>query len=452
MTNQTSQGERLIQCQNCGTQFPAQVHSYIDVTENPQAKQQLLTGQLNVAICPNCGTLNSMAVPLLYHDPTKELLIAHVPMALDMQKDEQERIIGQLMNQLPKDNFKGYMFNPTRAMTQQGLIEQVLEADGVTKEMIDEQKQRVELAQQFVEAGSEENLNQLIQTHDAQIDERFITTLTMMAQRVMESGQQQVAQHILAIQQHVIAQSSYGEELIAKQQAQAAIIEAVSEEIEALDDKAGREDFFQMALRYADDDDRLQALVGLVRPMFDYEFFQLVTPRIGEAPADQREQIETMRDKLLELTAAIDQQQQAAMQQAASFLQTVINHQQAEQLLAANMHLVDDLFMQVLQMNIQEADKRKDIQTAARLKEVQQMVYNLLQSQMTPELRFINDLLDVEDEAEAERMISAQAAEFGIQLLEVIDAVEDILRQQGNQDLLVRLQNYKTLVAKAVSG
>ncbi len=452
MTNQTSQGERLIQCQNCGTQFPAQVHSYIDVTENPQAKQQLLTGQLNVAICPNCGTLNSMAVPLLYHDPTKELLIAHVPMALDMQKDEQERIIGQLMNQLPKDNFKGYMFNPTRAMTQQGLIEQVLEADGVTKEMIDEQKQRVELAQQFVEAGSEENLNQLIQTHDAQIDERFITTLTMMAQRVMESGQQQVAQHILAIQQHVIAQSSYGEELIAKQQAQAAIIEAVSEEIEALDDKAGREDFFQMALRYADDDDRLQALVGLVRPMFDYEFFQLVTTRIGEAPADQREQIETMRDKLLELTAAIDQQQQAAMQQAASFLQTVINHQQAEQLLAANMHLVDDLFMQVLQMNIQEADKRKDIQTAARLKEVQQMVYNLLQSQMTPELRFINDLLDVEDEAEAERMISAQAAEFGIQLLEVIDAVEDILRQQGNQDLLVRLQNYKTLVAKAVSG
>ena len=59
------------------------------------------------------------------------------------------------MNQLPKDNFKAYMFNPKRSLTMQGLIDQVLEADGITQEMLEEQRQRVQLVQQFIEADDE---------------------------------------------------------------------------------------------------------------------------------------------------------------------------------------------------------------------------------------------------------------------------------------------------------
>ncbi|MFN8450295.1 MAG: hypothetical protein U0521_17340 [Anaerolineae bacterium] len=44
---------------------------------------------------------------------------------------------------LPQQSMKGYLFQPRRALTMQGLIEQVLQADGVTPEMIGEQRARV---------------------------------------------------------------------------------------------------------------------------------------------------------------------------------------------------------------------------------------------------------------------------------------------------------------------
>ena len=61
------------------------------------------------------------------------------------------------------------------------------------------------------------------------------------------------------------------------------------------------------------DDERLQALVGLARPAFDYSFFQDLSVKIGQAPAEARAGLEALRDKLLELTAIIDQQTQFAL-------------------------------------------------------------------------------------------------------------------------------------------
>ena len=51
----------------------AQVFTVIDVGVQPELKNYLLAGQLNVAICPNCGTPAMIAAPLIYHDPAKQL-------------------------------------------------------------------------------------------------------------------------------------------------------------------------------------------------------------------------------------------------------------------------------------------------------------------------------------------------------------------------------------------
>ncbi len=450
-TNPTTANETLIRCSNCGAQFPTRIYSYIDVTQEPRAKALLLAGQVNIAVCPTCGAQNNLASPLLYHDATKELLIALVPLELNMSKDEQERAIGQMMNRLPKDNFKGYMFSPKRSITMQGLIEQVLEADGVTKEMLDAQKARVQLAQQFVEAESQEALVALIQANDSQIDERFVTTLTALAQRVLETGQQELAQHIATVQQIVIANSAFGEELAERQRQQNVIVQEVANAIEKLGAGAQREDFLDLALTYAGQDMHLQALVSLARPAFDYDFFQLFTTRIGQAPADQREMMESVRDNILKVTTAIDQQQQMMLQQAASFLQAVINNPQPREMLIANAPLVDDTFMQVLEMNIQQAEQQANIQLSTRLKEVQQVAYEVLQSQMEPELRFVNELLQM-DEADAQQAIIDHAGSFGEELLEVMQAIESLLEQQGNAPLMARLQSLRALVSTQLNG
>ncbi len=439
MTNQTNATETVIRCSNCGMQFPTHVYSYIDAVQEPRAKALLLSGQINNAPCPSCGNLNNLMTPLLYHDSTKELLIALVPMELNLTKDEQERTIGQMMNRLPKENFKGYMFNPRRSISMQGLVEQILEADGVTKEMIEEQKVRVQLAQKFVEAESESALLSLIQENDAKIDERLISTLTALAQRVLETGQQELAQHIIGVQQMIVSNSSLGAQLTERQKQQQVIVQEVTAELEQLGAGADRAQFLELALRYAEKDLHLQALVSLVRPAFDYTFFELMTERINSATAEERPAFEKVRDNILKVTTAIDQQQQMVIQQAAGFLQAVINENDPQQALLANAHLVDDVFMQVLEMNIQQAEGQANIQLLTRLKEIQQMAYEVLQSQMAPELQFINDLLEAE-EAVAQQMIVENLDNFGAEILEVMQAISTLLEQQGNHELLARLQ------------
>ncbi|MCL4255082.1 MAG: hypothetical protein KJ043_15055, partial [Anaerolineae bacterium] len=256
------QQPNAIRCSSCGTPFSIPVHSILDVSETPQFKNLLLAGRLNTAPCPNCGTMNTVITPLLYHDPSKELLIAMVPMELNLNKDDQERLIGNMMNRLPKGNFKGYMFNPRRAMTTQGMVNQILEADGITQEMMDEQRARINLVQQCLEATSEEALQQLVSDNDAQMDDRFFQAFSLVIQRTLEDGQPQIAQQMLSIQTRVVELSSYGKALMAKQAQQEQIIEEVASQLETFVERISRENVLKLAISYAEQDDHLQALVG----------------------------------------------------------------------------------------------------------------------------------------------------------------------------------------------
>lgn len=448
MSNPT---KSTIQCSNCGTPFPTDVYSVIDVTEDPKAKALLLSGNLNVATCPNCGTPNVIATPLLYHDPTKELLVAHVPMELNITKDEQEKVIGNLMNRLPKDNFKAYMFSPKRALTQEGLIEQILEADGISKDDLDRQQQKVNLAQQFIQADVPQ-LQELIKQHDSEIDDEFFQVMTMMAQQMLQNGRQDVAQAILIKQNIIAEQSSYGQELIKQQEAQQQTVEEVAEVLQKFGPQSGRSDFLELAIEYAEDEDKLQALVGLARPVFDYEFFQEMSLKIGQSPASERDKLNQLRQDILDLTTAIDQQTQMEMQNVASFLQAVVNHENPEAMIRNNMQMVDDTFMSVLTANIQEAEKRADVQTSTRLKEVYNMVISILQENMQPELRFVNELLTADSEQQAKEMIAQRAKDFGDELLEVMDAVEQVLIQQNNPAVVKRLQTLRIETQQALKA
>lgn len=439
-----------ISCSACGQPFTAQIRTMIDASEDPQGKALLLGGRLNTVQCPNCGTPNTIAASLLYHDPEKELLVTHVPMELGLNKDQQEKVIGNMMNALPKENFKAYMFSPKRALTMQNLIEQILEAEGVTKEMMEQQKQRVQLVQDFISAP-EDKLEDMVKTHDAQIDEQFFQMMVMFIQRMMEDGRMDVAQRIAYIQNRIVELSTTGKKLLAEQEDQARAIEEVTEDLNTLPEDAGREFFFELALRYADDDQKLQALVGMVRPAFDYEFLQDLSVKIGQAPADERDYLTGLRDRIVQLSALLDQQQQAAMQNAAGFLQALLNHPNPQQMLQENPDMIDDTLMAVISANIQHAEQNKDIAASARLKSIYDMIVQMLQSNMQPELLFVNELLSTKNDDEARVLIAERAKDFGGELLEVMDAVERVLEGQGEQEMQTRLTNLRKEVAHVLA-
>lgn len=434
--------QTTIQCAQCGQPVRATVNTVIDAGQDPQAKINLLSGRLNVAVCPNCGSPNTVLTPILYHDPSKELLISYVPMELGLPKDAQEKMIGDMMreltSQLPQGSFKAYLLQPRQALTMQGLVDQVLQADGVTPDMMEAQRNRVRLVEQFLQV-QENDLPELVGQYDDQIDAQFFQTMTLITQQLLQEGRQGVAQHVIELQGMIAQLSSYGQQVLEQSRVQEEIVREVADAVNALGQQAQRADFLNLALQYVDDDPRLQALVGLIRPAFDYTFFQDVTAEIGKAPADQRERLEIVRDKLLELTAIIDQQAQMALQEAAGLLQDILSSPNPDDLIRENLPLVDYTFMQVLSANIQEATRRGDLNASARLKDIYNRVVAILQENMPPELQFVNQLLSAPSEDAARQLVSQYATEFGAGLLEAMDAVEEQIAAQGNPALLERL-------------
>lgn len=442
-----------LNCPSCGRPINAVVETVIDAGQDPQAKARLLSGQTNNVRCPNCGNMVTVAAPLLYHDASKELLIAFVPMELNLTKDQQEKTIGDLMRELKlsQQAMKAYVFQPRRALTMQGLIEQILQADGVTPEMMDEQKARVRLIETLMQTLPEQ-LESVVKQNDAQIDAQFFQTMTLMAQRVLADGRSDVAEALMQMQQIIAELSTFGQQLIERSRVQEEVIAEVAAELEQFGEDASRDDFLGMALRYANDEQRLQALVGLARPAFDYTFFQDLSAKVGEAPAEARPGLEALRDKLLELTAIIDQQTQAALREAAGLLQDLLGAPNLDQAIAANIGLLDDTFMAVLSANIQESERRGDLNASARLKLIYERVMETLRDNMQPELRFINDLLSAETDEEASALLAEQGAAYGTALLEMMGAVEDVLAQRGDSDMLQKLLFLRQQAERLTSG
>jgi len=453
----TQPNQTTLQCSNCGTPNPVALRRIVDVQNDPQAKAMLLSGRLNSFVCQNCGQQNQVSAPILYHDAEKELLIAFVPMDVSMRQQGQndEKIIGDLMNELtqslPKDAFRAYMFNPKRALTMQGLIEQVMEADGVTPEMMAEQRSRVDLLQKLLEATSEENLIELIQENDEAIDPSFFQTLVLMAQRAMEEGQQQVAGGLVRVQQFMLQHSTYGRELADQQAEEEAIVQGVMQDITDLGDQPQREDVLNLLLQYREEPQKIQALVGLARPAMDDTFFAQFTERISQAPADERDELENLRDDVRALTEAVDQQSRSVLQQKAQFLQVLLNSADYEGMLRENIEMVDENFLSVLTANIQEADRRGDAEISNKLKGIYETAMNLLRAQMPPQIRFVNELLAAPDPETQQAVIEANSQQLTPEILHVVDDAVDVFTEQGQAEVVQRLKDIRVVLENALA-
>ncbi|MCA0453358.1 MAG: CpXC domain-containing protein [Chloroflexi bacterium] len=446
--------QTTIQCVQCRQPIRATIQSVIDPAENPQAKIALLGGNINMVQCPNCGAPNTVLAPILYHDASKELLLSYVPMELGLPKDAQEKAIGELMrdvtSSLPQGGFKAYLLQPRQALTMQGLIEQVLQADGVTPEMMKDQRDRVKLVETFMQSPPD-LLPQLVQQHDAKIDAQFIQTMTLVIQQLLGEGREQVAEQVAYIQNQIVELSTFGKQLMEQSQAQEAVIAEVADAVNALGQGANRADFLQLAISYNGDEQRLQALVGLIRPVFDYTFFEEMTAYIGQAPADDRADLEKLRDALAQLTAMIDQQAQAALQEAVGLLRVIVASPNPDEVIQANLPMIDNTFLQVLSANIQEVTRRGDINASAKLKDVYNRIVAALQASMPPELQFINQLLNAPNEDEVRSLISQHASEFGASLLGAIDAVEQQIAGQGDPAVMQRFDFVRREATQALA-
>lgn len=442
-------------CPACGHRSQAAVTTIIDPAHNPQAKTQLLAGALNSIACPNCGNRSTASTPLVYHDATKELFITFVPMQLNMNETEADKFIGVLTrtvtDSLDGKMIKGYILQPRRALTMQGLIEQVLEADGVTKEMMDAQKERSRLAQMFMQTDPS-TYDALVAEHDDKLDMEFFQTMSLMAQRYMQEGRQDLAEEVLLVQQRIAELSTVGKDLIKQTELQEEVVREVAQLLQSLGERPTPADVVALVRPYAEDDDRLQAFVGLARPLFEYHFFEELTAEISKAPADERPKLEAMRETIVQLTQMLDQQSQMQVQAVADLLRQILTSDQPEAVIRANVNVIDDNFMAILEMNINEAEKQGDIGASSRLKSLRDTIMTILRENMHPAVRFVSDLLSAESEAKARQMIQAEAATHGDELFDVFDALIDSMQAQGQAVVVDRLSTLRHITNEVLTS
>jgi hypothetical protein len=433
-----------VSCPNCRMPVAATLEQLFDVNQDSSAKQRFLSGRFNMIHCSNCGYQGQVASPILYHDPDKEMLLTYVPMELGLPQAEQERLVGRLMNdvinKLPQEKRKGYLLNPKPAFTLQGMMERVLEADGVTKEMLDSQRAKVQLLQNLLTV-SEDQWPRLIKEHDSEIDVTLFQLMSASAEATAAGagpGNQAAAQKMLALQNALLQNSSFGAQIRSRQDK----VEGVARELQGLGKKLTADKLLELVIN-ARDDDKLAAYVSLARGGMDYAFFEALTRRIDRATVEEKQRLSQVREQLLELTQELDKAAQAQMAEASNLLRKLMEAPDLNKALRENLDQIDDAFLAVLNLNLEAAQKAKRSDALARLTLISDAISRLMQESAPPELKFIDELLQMQPETAAEDVLKNRPAVVTPELVDAMNYLGESLRQGGQTDLADRLERLR---------
>jgi hypothetical protein len=411
-----------INCPNCRQPITADIEQLFDVGQDPAAKQRLLSGAVNIAQCPNCGYQGALATPMVYHDPQNELLLTFFPPDLNLKLEEQERLIGPLINKvvnnLPQEQRKAYLLRPQAVLTMQGLIERVLEADGITKEMIQAQQKRLNLIQRLM-GQSDDMIEQAAKEEDELIDTEFFSILSRLVESALVNGDEDSARSLAELQRQLLSATTTGRKL----EAQNKEVQDAIHDLQELGESLTREKLLEMLVN-ASSDVRVSVLASLARPALDYEFFRLLSERIENAKGSGKERLIQLRTQLLEMTQEIDRQMEKRAEQAKQNLEQLLKAKDIATATQRNLGAIDEAFLQVLNSEMAVARQNSDLDRIQKLGQVVQVIQEA--SAPPPELEIIENLLEAGDEHKRQEWLEANQDKI---TQEFIDALTSLVGQ-----------------------
>lgn len=418
-----------IKCPQCSAPIQAQPEQIIDVGVDPGAKARLLSGQINHVRCKLCNFSGQIGGALVYHDPQKELLLTYVPVELGLSKDNQERMIGSLINQvmknLPAEGRKAYLLQPKQMLTMNGMVERILEADGISREDLDSQRERIRLFEQLLRTPQDE-LESFVVSHDAQMDELFFQLASLSLQSTPDEAARAAAGEKL---EAALVLSSTGKALQAQEEA----LRKAAESIRAAGEPLTREKITDLILN-TPDDVQFDALVRLLRQAFDYTFFQQFTERIDAAEGAEKQRLEALRQKILDISADVDQAQEARAAEAASLLQSLLQAKDLDAAIRQALPFIDELFLSLLQANIKAAQERGKPEQLDRLQEIDRRLRRIFTESLPPSLILAQKALDLQDPQKVEELLQNAADQIDDQFLNALMSTANNLEERGDAE------------------
>jgi hypothetical protein len=422
-----------IACPNCRQMIRANVEQLFDVTQDPQAKQRLLGGISNMARCPLCGYQGRLATPIVYHDNEKELLLTYFPPELNVPFNEQEKIIGPLIKKvtesLPPEKRKGYLLNPSPNLTYESMIKTILGKDGVTPEMLKEQQDRVQIIERLLQASTPDVRSEIIKQNVNLFDEQFFALFSRLAQSAAAGGQEPMARAMVELQKQLLEETEFGRQV----KESVGELEAAQKALQEAGQSLTREKLLDLVIE-SPNEARLRGYVSLARQGMDYSFFQLLTEKIDKAGGEEKTKLESMREKLLDLTNEIDKQIEARYKQAQEFVESLLAQDDIVKAVRENLDGFTQDAVDLVNQLLRQASEKNDY---TRMGKLQKMVEVLREVSTPPEVAFVEQLLDAPDQAAIETMLEANKAMVNDQFMQALIglvAQVDQAAEQGNPE------------------
>ena len=425
-----------IRCPQCSTAFTVDVRTIIDVGQEPELKQQLLRGELNHAQCPQCGAGGTLATWLVYHDPAKALLISYVPSEMGLSADEQERVVGRLlntvMNETPAEDRKAYFLQPKSVLTYDGLIESVLEAEGITKDVLERHRGLIELIDSLLDAmNSDEDFDRLADENSGRMDYEFYL---LLAQLIEAQGDQAEGNAPLL--------NELRERLLTRAQPTAASPEptSVDQLIDELLENVGSPEWEDTVSDYL--------------PALDYAFFQALTARIeaaesGDGKADAAS-LGALREALLDYMDRRSRELREAEDEASLLIMELLESDDLEQTVRERLDDLDDVFFMVLARLRQTAASRGNEARASRLSALLDTARDVREEALPPEIRLVSRLLRADYPGGSGQLLEQNRGLVNTALLNTYDRYIAQSGEGSTQEARERLDSIRGQIAAKI--
>lgn len=445
-----------ITCPNCGTPYQAEVHQIVDAKRTPRLKQQLVNGQLNLAICPQCGAGGQLTTLLAFHDPDHDLFMIHIPQEMQMDQVRREEAIGritrQLTDSLPQEERKFYLFQPQIILTMKSFMEKVLETEGITPAMIERQQKQVELLQTLAKADKDVQ-DFLIKERGSEIDETFFAMLQQFIDTAAQMDDNKQLIPLINLRARLMVETAVGQKLERQQVA----LHKLNQDAKAAGGLSP-DLFIDHLLANQKDEEIVDALIqiGANSGLLRYEFFSILSQKIEQAEAEGSgalaQNLTQLRGKLLAVYEEMQSASEMAVHEAMRTLDQILAAPSLQQALMENLMngTIDDAFMVALMSRLNAAEQNGSDQDAQKLGEVYQFIQEIMdqQQQYPPEVMFLNGLVQAESEAEQQALLDENEDLLSPQLLEMIDQVIAQADEAGQGDVLNgRLEAIKSQIA-----
>ncbi|MCY4107056.1 MAG: CpXC domain-containing protein [Chloroflexi bacterium] len=442
-----------LSCPNCRNNYPAELINIIDAGANPVEKEKILAGNLNVTRCPSCQATNPIVVPILYHDAGKDLCITHIPPELNLTTDQQEKIVGELLNglmsSLAQEKRRGYLFQPRSSLSMQNLREQILTAEGFSEEEIQQQRKLNELLQQLLSAPAH-GLPGLIHQLDDRIDEPFIAAVSVLQSQLPKEEQAETLVKIGQILQCLMEESSAGRKLQEQSEQQLRAIETVQNDINELGKSPSNVTIRELALRYLEEEENhLEWLVTAIRPALDYAFYQELTASIAQAESTHKEQLVKLRKELLDISARVDEMQRLALARADALVNRLLASTDPDEAILQHLPDLDRYFFQALGEQLSAAERSEEREKIKALRNLHEIILEKMQGMMSPEVRLLNELLAIDDHESAMKHFQEAEPDVRENMRSILPETERILLEQGDDARLEKLKKLQAEISES---